>query len=1172
MFKKKQWVLSVCVLISTLTFSQPTNAINKSNWSLLWEITGNGLTKPSYLFGTVHVMDKRAFEFPDSLYHAIQQSEVLALEMQLDSAMTFLLEEIFGKVMKGLPSKLDRSTDFYDDIDFSKLESTKSFSPPVDKETIVDAYLARIARQQGKNTIGLESFEDHIKIPEDLYKVMVEELVQYNDDSTAYENLIRTYRVGSLEGIDSLSQHYTQKFRAAVLLNRNRLMVDKMMQLMSVQPLFCGVGAAHLPGKGGMLDLLKGAGYTVRRVMPTFTGLAESYKEQPQNHTWSVFSDALLGLRFEMPHEPVTFSMFEGMQNHVWLDQATGVFYFTFVMDMPPFFDLLQQNIYDDLLKTINMTEEGGIGEIKNITSSQGHQGVEMMMKNDEDKSFDEGRMHIYILNNKVYLFMVGSYLKTQLESYAAKRFFESLHFEARDFSTMVQSEIGEGQTYRDKKGAFQMPAIGTVHFQKKQRLGQASFFTKTVERDIHYYSMKHPTKDIDYRVGYWTKNKKNVRGLFSLDNEQVENPFEDILGDTALTTQAIALGTWSGKEYLYQLTKTVCLKAQVFQRGQREYAVVAKYLNQDTATVQTFFDGFQFLPYSEAPFINYIASEDSFSIALPCVPKSQKRKKYLAFLNDRKNYTAISEYTGSVYEVEIKKLSKYLYMDSLKHYYDDLVERVVGYEDTVLLDEWRTVGDTKGRYVMIHPQGGDDIETYLFLVYGDKLFTLKSFHTTDYEPSVEHQKFFTSLKIHQSKTPFDITIPKQAILLNDILNGDKKTFRTAIRNIDDFDFEVTDIPMIKAILLKKNKYARNEDYKKDLLHALGQLEDETILSFYKSLYLKDSLSSELQLVILQNIGTNYEHHAFFELLKQHFPENITYEDFKKVTRSFFYNKKAGLDYYDQWTAYMTADNFMSYEFFRFTATLLKKEGFKKDKFKPLEEEFIIAFLKQAAKLQRYDAPLNVLLDNPHVQVDLEVLEYLTEIMQYVAMPKEVFPVLQELSKLKETALQIIAIRTLMMHGQMVNTDIWEVLLQDDEKSFEFLKRLDKKQLLHAVPAQYLDQAVVARRALIFELKLHGETYYDRIKFVREIEIPFKGTLVRLYIYQICGYELGKPEGTDADTVDRCYLGISGPQPIDRSQVNFSNELMEYLERPFDENRIEEMVETHVKQVSKGGR
>src|ERR1700712_5079573 len=49
--------------------------------ALLWEITGNKLRKPSYLFGTMHVSSKMVFHLSDSFYLDIKNSDVVALEL-----------------------------------------------------------------------------------------------------------------------------------------------------------------------------------------------------------------------------------------------------------------------------------------------------------------------------------------------------------------------------------------------------------------------------------------------------------------------------------------------------------------------------------------------------------------------------------------------------------------------------------------------------------------------------------------------------------------------------------------------------------------------------------------------------------------------------------------------------------------------------------------------------------------------------------------------------------------------------------------------------------------------------------------------------------------------------------------------------------------------------------
>ncbi len=74
---------SVFVLLLVFPFLYLSAGQNpgKKYPALLWEITGNGLKKPSYLFGTMHVSNKMVFHLSDSFYMGIKNSDVVALEL-----------------------------------------------------------------------------------------------------------------------------------------------------------------------------------------------------------------------------------------------------------------------------------------------------------------------------------------------------------------------------------------------------------------------------------------------------------------------------------------------------------------------------------------------------------------------------------------------------------------------------------------------------------------------------------------------------------------------------------------------------------------------------------------------------------------------------------------------------------------------------------------------------------------------------------------------------------------------------------------------------------------------------------------------------------------------------------------------------------------------------------
>src|SRR3954453_2339808 len=75
--------LAFCLFSFLPSFSQKLKVPPKNYPSLLWEISGNGMARPSYLFGTMHVSSKMVFHLSDSFYLGIKNSDVVALETNM---------------------------------------------------------------------------------------------------------------------------------------------------------------------------------------------------------------------------------------------------------------------------------------------------------------------------------------------------------------------------------------------------------------------------------------------------------------------------------------------------------------------------------------------------------------------------------------------------------------------------------------------------------------------------------------------------------------------------------------------------------------------------------------------------------------------------------------------------------------------------------------------------------------------------------------------------------------------------------------------------------------------------------------------------------------------------------------------------------------------------------
>src|SRR5882757_8070481 len=120
-------------LASSLTAQRKTE---KKYPALLWEITGNGLQKPSYLFGTMHVSSKLVFHLSDSFYLDIKNADVVALELdpQLWQDQLFRFENLQSNLRyytQGAPNDLINEHSFQLEKYEDRLKNALSEEPTV---------------------------------------------------------------------------------------------------------------------------------------------------------------------------------------------------------------------------------------------------------------------------------------------------------------------------------------------------------------------------------------------------------------------------------------------------------------------------------------------------------------------------------------------------------------------------------------------------------------------------------------------------------------------------------------------------------------------------------------------------------------------------------------------------------------------------------------------------------------------------------------------------------------------------------------------------------------------------------------------------------------------------------------------------------------------------------
>lgn len=270
--------------------------------ALLWKITGNNLAEPSFLFGTIHLQDKRVFNFSDSLYSVLQQADGFAMEVHPDS-MSLATKEDKALREKLLKKDTDVSTPRRKrkrraDVNQESLTVKGAyrlkgqFGLPApgsdDMHTFVDAYLFEIAKKQGKEIAGLERASDQERILKEVRgEFDVSAIIKgLKKEKSIIERLIQLYIREDLNGIHELMSYLPDETEHKLLTLRNRMMVAAMESLIRSKSFVIAVGTAHLPGDKGMIELLREKGYTVEPVFTTSRTHANDYNMEADGNSY----------------------------------------------------------------------------------------------------------------------------------------------------------------------------------------------------------------------------------------------------------------------------------------------------------------------------------------------------------------------------------------------------------------------------------------------------------------------------------------------------------------------------------------------------------------------------------------------------------------------------------------------------------------------------------------------------------------------------------------------------------------------------------------------------------------------------------------------------------------------------------------------------------------------
>lgn len=282
------------LLLAAVATPRPAAAQDKS---FLWRVRSE--KNSIYILGSIHFLPKGSYPLKKSMEEAFDAAKKLVFEIDLQSATPEKAQQITiekGLFRDGATLQQSISKETYDlterrardlGVDLRAMSPLKPWLAALTLTTLklqklgfdpasgVDRYLAERAKRSGKPTGGLESLEFQIGLFDGLSRrdqemMLRETLKELELLDQGIERIMRSWFSGEVGAIEELllagMREYPEVYEK-IIVERNRRWLPQMEKLLAQgESALVVVGAAHLVGKEGVIELLKQRGYTVEQL------------------------------------------------------------------------------------------------------------------------------------------------------------------------------------------------------------------------------------------------------------------------------------------------------------------------------------------------------------------------------------------------------------------------------------------------------------------------------------------------------------------------------------------------------------------------------------------------------------------------------------------------------------------------------------------------------------------------------------------------------------------------------------------------------------------------------------------------------------------------------------------------------------------------------------------
>lgn len=897
-------------------FNFSLSQTTKNYQSLLWEIKGNGLTKPSYLYGTMHVSDKLAFNLPDSFFIAIKNCNAVALELDMGLWMDdiMLMQEV-GKIKNTAP--YSNTNSFYrrafsvDVPEKDNLKSILQFKPNIvnrlmyrnskqnsdyEEDNYLDVFIYQAGRKLGKQIVGLEVFKTTEELSkksekdenEDLDEKVKEEIQEQKrlrkkellGDKSFNDVFEDSYRNGDLDLLISLFKlTSTDGYLKYMLYERNEIMAKKMDSVMRKGPLFTGVGAAHLPGDEGVIELLRKMGYTVRSVN---TGKADIKSKTQLDETRfptkfanqyapdSVFSVSIPGKLYQFEDEG-------SFRYYLYNDMSNGSYYC--IQRMNHYGNLMNQSQEYILKRLDSLIFENIPGKLlskKEIKNASGFPGVEILNKTGKG---DYQKHQIFITPNEIISFKMSGSQEYVNKGTETDAFFSSIVFyEPRKSKFDYQSKYGYSITIPGNKSITEMSP-------ESNRMQHEIISATSKTNNDFALVMASSLYDFDYiEEDTFELNMLAERFCLETNKKIISKTNFNKNGNPALWVK-METQNKPGQTYF----------AQIIINGPDYYLLCTNYdslgsasfFNSFKITAKTYITPFKTITDTSLYFSasaheitnTYSALMNDDDEEKPTSKKAKEEKLNKEFLPIRKTKIYTSPETKEKILVEYRKFSRYFQHETMDAFWKSRIDPIGTNQDMKVSRRVTTKkGNTTEYTLLLTDTGSTRGIVVKFIQRCGALYTLKAVVDTTKEMSGFVKTFYDSFLPKDTCIGIDVTSDKlDTYFFGKLYSTDTTESRRAKAAIEFVQGNMlkANLPMLISTLNKKEFKTLPTNVKREMIASLEAVKSKETVPFLQNLYVQYSDSLEIELAILKTLArleTEEATNMFLKLLKVDVP------------------------------------------------------------------------------------------------------------------------------------------------------------------------------------------------------------------------------------------------------------------------------------------------------------